>query len=321
MEGSSRGKEGSTAAPAQDASARDHPNRWKSIVPLRYSVVEKGLPQKPRRMRFDIPAQGWNVLSLTQMAELHEDPRPKHPALAQLAQAFPELVSRIRFQDGDLVVQEGEPDDSVHFLEEGALVVEQEMSEGGSRHILKVLSNKSESDQIVPFGEMSHMLDGKRSATIRSSGSSTVVRLEGRAFEPIFRDFPDVARLLNLKLVERLRDANAHVKELTKALDPPVLREMVHQNRILLREGEVADELWQCPAGTLHEVRTGGARTEIETDADGFIDALTFFREGRWPRTVEVSAGSFLLKWSCDRPADVFRFHPELAIRLLRMGT
>jgi CRP-like cAMP-binding protein len=257
---------------------------------------------------------------LVEMADLHEESRPKHPALAQLAQAFPDLVSRIRYQDGDIVVQEGEPDDSIYFLEEGALVVEQEVSEG-TRHVLKVLSNKSESDQIVPFGEMSHMLDGKRSATIRSSGTSTVIKLEGRAFEPVFREFPDVARLLNLKLVERLRDANAHVKELTKALDPPVLREMVHQNRILLREGDVADELWQCPAGTLHEVRTGGGRTEVEPDADGFIDALPFFREGRWTRTIEVSSGSFLLKWSCDRPADVFRFHPELAVRLLRMGT
>ncbi len=254
------------------------------------------------------------------MADLHEDPRPKSPALAQLAQAYPEWVTRYRFLDGDVVVQEGALDDSIYFLEEGSLVVEQEMSEG-SRHVLKVLSNKSESDQMVPFGEMSHMLDGKRSATIRSSGGSTVIRLEGRSFEPIFRDFPDLARLLNLKLVERLRDANSRVKELTKALDPPVVREMVRQNRILLREGDLADELWQCPAGILHEVRAGGARTEIETDSDGFIDPMNFFRQGRWSRTVEVSAGSFLLKWSCDHPSDVFRFHPELAIRLLRMGS
>jgi len=248
------------------------------------------------------------------------DPKPKHPALAQLAQAFPELVTRVRFQDGDVVVQEGEPDDSVYFLEEGALVVEQEVTEG-SRHVLKVLSNKAESDQIIPFGEMSHMLDGKRSATIRSSGGSTVVRLEGRAFEPIFRDYPDIARFLNLKLVERLRDANERVKELARALDAPVVREMVRQNRILVREDEPADELWQCPAGIINEVRSGGARIEIETDADGFIDPMAFFRQGRWPRTIEVCAGSFLLKWSCDRPADVFRFHPELALRLLRTGT
>ena len=259
------------------------------------------------------------MLSLSLMSELHEDPKPRNPALAQVAQAFPELVSRVRYYDGDIVVQEGEPDDSVYFLEEGALVVEQEVSEG-SRQVLKVLSNRPDSEQMVPFGEMSHMLDGRRSATIRSSGGSTVVKIEGRAFEPIFRDFPDVARMLNLKLVERLRDANAHVKELTRALDPPVLREMVHQNRILLREGDSADELWQCPAGVLHEVSAGGARVEIETDAEGFIDPLPFFREGRWPRTIEVGAGSFLLKWSCDRPADVFRFHPELALRLLRTG-
>ena len=56
---------------------------------------------------------GGERVILVEMADPHEDPRPKHPALAQLSQAFPDLVSRIRYQDGDIVVQEGEPDDSV----------------------------------------------------------------------------------------------------------------------------------------------------------------------------------------------------------------
>jgi hypothetical protein len=251
------------------------------------------------------------------MPQTHEDPLPRHAALAKLAEAYPDWIQRMRCQDGEVVLHEGDPDDSVYFLEEGSLVVEQEVS-GGSRHVLKVLSNTEEAEQMVPFGEMSHQLDGKRSASIRSSGASVVVRLEGGAFESIFRDFPDLARVLNLKLVERLRDANARLKELVQQLDPPVVREMVLQSRILFREGESATDLWQCAAGILHEVRQGGSRIEIEPDQDGFVDPLSFFRHGKWTRTVEVATGSFLLRWSLDHPADVFRFHPELALRLLR---
>ena len=251
------------------------------------------------------------------MPQSHEDPVPRDPSLAKLAEAYPEWIRRLRCDDGDVVIHEGDPDDSLYFLEEGSLVVEQEVS-GGSRHVLKVLTNESETDQIVPFGEMSHQLDGRRSASIRSAGSSVVVRLEGQAFEPIFRDFPDLARALNLKLVERLRDANARLKELVKDMDPPVVREMVLQSRVLLREGESADTLWQCPAGILYEARPGGSRMEIDPDPDGFVDPHCFFKRGRWSRTVEVAAGSFLLRWPADRPSDVFRFHPELALRLLR---
>jgi hypothetical protein len=234
-----------------------------------------------------------------------------------LAEAYPDWIRRLRCSDGEVVIHEGDPDDSIYFLEEGSLVVEQEVS-GGSRHVLKVLNNAVDNEQMVPFGEMSHQLDGTRSASIRSAGGSVVVRLEGRAFESIFRDFPDLARILNLKLVERLRDANARLKELVRDLDPPVVREMVLQPRILVREGEPADTLWQCPAGVLHEARPGGSRVEIDPDPDGFVDPWCFFGRGRWSRTVEVSAGSFLLRWSLENPADVFRFHPELALRLLR---
>jgi len=251
------------------------------------------------------------------MPDLHEDPSPRHPALAKLAEAYPEWIRRLRCEDGEVVLHEGDPDDSVYFLEEGSLVIEQEVS-GGSKYVLKVLSNSEEDQQMVPFGEMSHELEGKRAASIRSSGGSVVVRLDGIAFESIFRDFPDLARVLNLKLVERLRDTSARIKDLVQRLDPPVTREMVVQSRILFRENEPATEIWQCAAGILHEVRPSGSRLEIEPDPDGFIDASSFFRSGRWTRTVEISAGSFLLRWSTERPSDVFRFHPELALRLLR---
>lgn len=248
---------------------------------------------------------------------MHEAPLPRHPALAKLSEAYPDWIQRMRCQDGEVVLHEGDPDDSVYFLEEGSLVVEQEVP-GGSRHVLKILSNAGDTDQMVPFGEMSHRLDGNRSASIRSSGASVVVRLDGKAFESIFREFPDLARMLRLKLVERLRDANARIEDLVRQLDPPAEREMVLQSRILFREGDVAAELWQCAAGILHEVRQGGSRLDIEPDRDGFVDPLSFFRHGKWNRTVEVAAGSFLLRWSRDRCADVFRFHPELALRLLR---
>lgn len=251
------------------------------------------------------------------MPELHENPLPRHPWLAQLAEAYPSEVQRIRYVDGEEVLHEGEVGDAIYFLEEGSLVVEQSVGDRGARHVLKILSNR-EADQLLPFGEMSHLLGGRRSATIRSSGGSVVVRLDSSSFEPIYRDFPDLARMLNLKLVERLNDSNARLKELALRLEPPVDRVFVDAPRILVREGEVPDALWQCVAGTLLWVDRTGARRDLDPDPDGFFDAASFFRAVPAPRTVEASTGSFLVRWIGGSPADVFRFHPDLALRIIR---
>ncbi|MCB9495256.1 MAG: cyclic nucleotide-binding domain-containing protein [Fibrobacteria bacterium] len=252
------------------------------------------------------------------MPELHEDPIPRHPWLAQLGQAYPAQIQRFRYQDSEEVLHEGDIGDAIYFLEEGSLVVEQSVGDRGARHVLKILSNRDGGQHLIPFGEMSHLLGGRRSATIRSSGGSIVVRLDSTTFEPIYRDFPDLARTLNLKLVERLNDSNARLKELAMRLEPPVDRVFADSARILVHKGEVPDALWQCVAGTLLSVDHNGARRDINPDPDGFFDADCFFKGTPSPRTIEASPGSFLVRWDGRAPSEVFRFHPELALRLLR---
>lgn len=251
------------------------------------------------------------------MPELHENPIPRHPWLAQLGEAYPSEIQRMRYFDGEEVLHEGEVGDAIYFLEEGSLVVEQSVGDRGARHVLKILSNR-EPDQLLPFGEMSHLLGGRRSATIRSSGASVVVRLDSASFEPIYRDFPDLARTLNLKLVERLNDSNARMKELAMRLEPPVDRVFADSPRILVHEGEVPDALWQCVAGTLFSVDHAGARRDLDPDPDGFFDAGSFFRRTPAPRTVEAATGSFLVRWDGNSPTEVFRFHPDLAMRVIQ---
>lgn len=252
------------------------------------------------------------------MSELHEDQTPRHPWLAQLAVAYPSQVQRLRFFDGDDVLHEGEVGDAIYFLEEGSLVVEQAVGDRGARHVLKILSNRDGAEHILPFGEMSHLLGGRRSATIRSSGGSVVIRLDSSSFDPIYRDFPDLARTLNLKLVERLHDSNARLKELALRLEPPVDRVFADAARILVHQGEVPEALWQCVAGTLLSVDHTGARRDLNPDPDGFFDAASFFRGLPAPRTVEAASGSFLVRWDGKSPGEVFRFHPELALRVIR---
>jgi CRP-like cAMP-binding protein len=254
------------------------------------------------------------------MAFVHPNPVPDHPLLARLAARYPESVVRLQYLDGEVILQEGDLDASLFFLEDGALVVEQTIGPGIPPRVLKLLTNSSDAGQIMPFGEMAQAL-GKRTASIRSSGGSTVVRLAVEIFEDIYREFPEIARTLNLKLVERLRDMNNRLKELSNRLEPPVERLFLERDEPLTTAGEPSDTLWQCVAGHVRRIHSDGASDEILPDADGFLDARTYFCNEPWPRTLEASAGAFLVRWKVTDRCEVFRFYPELALRLLKDST
>ncbi len=254
------------------------------------------------------------------MAFVHPNPVPEHPLLARLAARYPEAVVRLQYLDGEEVLHEDEADTALFFLEDGSLVVEQAVGPGVPPRVLKLLTNAADSGQILPFGEMAQAF-GKRTATIRSSGGSTVVRLGTGIFEEIYREFPEIARTLNLKLVERLRDMNLRLKDLSLRMEPPVERLFLDRDETLATAGEPTATLWQCVAGHVREVGEDGSSEEILPDSDGFLDPLAFFRGEPSPRTLEASAGAFLVRWNVGDRAEVFRFYPELALRLLKEST
>lgn len=251
------------------------------------------------------------------MSFVPPNPVPEHPLLARLAARYPQAVTRLQYLDGEEVLKEGSTGEALFFLEEGALVVEQEAAPGTPPRILKLLTNAPDSGQLLPFGEMAQ-LTGLRSATIRCSGGATVVRILPSVFEDVYKEFPEVARTLNFKLIETLRDTNHRVRELSARLDPPVERMLLDRDLVLTEAGEPSQVLWQCVAGHVRRIHVDGLSEEILPDADGFLDPLPFFREQAWPRTLEATAGSFLVRWKVAERHDVFRFYPELAMRLLK---
>ncbi|MEN9352715.1 MAG: hypothetical protein RL318_40 [Fibrobacterota bacterium] len=251
------------------------------------------------------------------MAFVHPNPVPDHPLLARLSARYAQAVVRLQYLDGEEILKEGAAESALFFLEEGSLVVEQTAGPGIPARILKLLTNSAASGQLLPFGEMAHVV-GVRTATIRSSGGSTVVRIEATVFEDIYKEFPEIARTLNLKLVEKLRDTNHRLKELSLRLEPPVERMLLDRDETLTTAGEPSETLWQCVAGHVRRIHPDGISEEILPDADGFLDPLPYFREEPWPRTLEASAGAFLVRWNVAERFDVFRFYPELAQRLLK---
>ena len=106
------------------------------------------------------------------------------------------------FDNGDTVIREGNTDTNFFKLIQGCL----EVSKGNEK-----IAEISEPESY--FGEMSALLGGRRTATIRSVGKSIVKVFPGDKLMETLEGYPEIARQVINTLVSRLEDTNKHYIE------------------------------------------------------------------------------------------------------------
>lgn len=134
------------------------------------------------------------------LASLHEDERQQ-----VLATARPRSFAR-----GEVLVQEGEPADSLHLVESGRLAVKV-TTQGGATTTLNVLGPGSY------FGELA-LLDGqarRRTATVVALEPATTRILGASAFAELRRRHPAADQVLLLLLARRVEELSARLLEAT----------------------------------------------------------------------------------------------------------
>jgi CRP-like cAMP-binding protein len=109
------------------------------------------------------------------------------------------------FEDGEIIIEEGSAGVDFYKLisTEGGLLVTREGKEVGK------ITQPGEY-----FGEMSSLLDQRRTATIRSIGKSVVQIFPGDNLESILMGYPDLAKKIIDTLAYRLVEANKKIAEL-----------------------------------------------------------------------------------------------------------
>jgi CRP-like cAMP-binding protein len=109
------------------------------------------------------------------------------------------------YEDGEIILEEGSTGvDFYKLIEtEGGLLVTKEGKEVGK------ITQPGEY-----FGEMSSLLDQRRTATIRSIGRSVVQVFPGDNLESILLDYPDLGKKIIDTLAYRLSEANKKIAEL-----------------------------------------------------------------------------------------------------------
>ncbi|MBW2086036.1 MAG: type IV-A pilus assembly ATPase PilB [Deltaproteobacteria bacterium] len=107
------------------------------------------------------------------------------------------------FENNDIIIREGNADNNFYKLIQGCLEVVK-----GNEKIAEI----SEPDSY--FGEMSALMGGKRTATIRSMGKSIVKVFPGDKLWETLENYPDISKQVITTLVRRLEDINQRVIEL-----------------------------------------------------------------------------------------------------------
>ncbi len=110
------------------------------------------------------------------------------------------------FDDGEVLVREGAPGDSLFVVEIGAAVVTKTSDELGGEVELARLSAGAF------FGERSLLTGEDRSATVTSEGGCVVLRLSKEAVAPILEQDPTIAEALSRALAARQAETDASLE-------------------------------------------------------------------------------------------------------------
>ena len=122
--------------------------------------------------------------------------------LAQIAA----IAQEVTFENGELVIQEGEPGDSLYLIVDGEVMVH------------KLGQNITRLGQRESFGEMSLIDNEPRSASVTAVSDTTCLKIERDDFFDLMTENPEIAQGIILVLTERLREADRKLSELSKML-------------------------------------------------------------------------------------------------------
>ena len=115
------------------------------------------------------------------------------------------------YQDGEVVVRQGEEGDCLFVVQEGQLeVVRQEQ---GKETLIRMVGK----DEL--FGEMAVFERQLRSATVRAKGAARVLTLDKKNFLRRVNEDPSLAFRIVETMSRRVRELSAQVVELRRQLD------------------------------------------------------------------------------------------------------
>jgi len=244
---------------------------------------------------------------------------PPIPLFSDLPKnAFIKLLERItlhHFEDGEVVLVEGDTGDSFFVVASGKVRVVKER--GRKKRIdLAVLGEGSF------FGEMALLGDGERHATVISQGSSELLEVSEGMLKEVTKDFPSVKKVMSRFYRQRLLSNLIKTSPIFSQLDSPSRKELIEKFKSrelprgtkILTEGQRGDGLYVMLSGRCEVSRkTDGKRRVLgelkEGDVFGEMSLMT-----REPvaATVKAIRKCLVLRLPAKTFTEVIMWHPQI---------
>lgn len=226
-------------------------------------------------------------------------------------------ASRCEYEDGEYVIREGERGEDLFVLEQGSIVVEKQGTDAARPLILH--ATLYQPGQLIAFGEMSHYVGGIRTASVRSTGRSVVLRFPPASFAAIFRNHPGMAERLFRLLGEHLRRTSVELRQLQARFTVPSHQRQAEAGEVLFERGEPAGVLFQCLAGAIRlETLEGVRRTGGEDAAtQGLLDLKAYLVGGSHAARAVCETPCLLLAYDAAARTGVLRTFPEAVLRAI----
>ncbi|MGK7344201.1 MAG: type IV-A pilus assembly ATPase PilB [Candidatus Nitrospinota bacterium M3_3B_026] len=147
--------------------------------------------------------EGMRTLRMDALEKAREGHTDLNEVLAKtvlIKEALPAYLlnpDELTFEDGDLIIKEGNTDKNFYQLLQGSLIITK------SGRIVGEISQPGEY-----FGEMSALLDQPRTATIKSRGKSVVKVFPGDKLKQTIENYPEIAFKIIKSLISRLNEAD-----------------------------------------------------------------------------------------------------------------
>jgi CRP-like cAMP-binding protein len=138
------------------------------------------------------------------------------PTFSQLGFAALQIVaigSETRhLEDGEVLFRAGETADSGYVIQEGALKL--------TRHDAKRADPSITLGPGALIGELALLTETIRPATAVAAEPTTVIRISRSLFRKVLEGFPEAARLMRDRMVERANQATEEIAAVRGVLDP-----------------------------------------------------------------------------------------------------
>lgn len=227
-------------------------------------------------------------------------------------------IQPMRFRDQEYIVRQGQESEEIYIVLRGScLIQDDDGGHGVANSTMAVIHGDEEAPAFV--GEMAHLAEGVRLASVKSAGATHTLCLQPKHMEILVNEFPLFTQILCRQFTERVRESNQALRTLGEALNMQAEAMFCTDGHVLFTVGEPADNLYQLVDGSLQQSGPMGERTiKSDTYFQGFIDPVSFFCDRTHETSVRAEAFAAIAIIPKSKRQAVVRNFPELVLNLLR---